>query len=339
MAMTAPKTFAVGEVLSASDLNAHVTGAYPTALGAAVDGAGFDITALDEVGFNDAAANASATRRLRANAANLTWHDGTAAGRVFYAGGTDIPVADGGTGAGTFTANGVLYGNSTSAIQVTAQGGTRTILTANAGAPAWSAAPIINTSVQIGVVSSTTGTLSLANSASANLTTLQAGNATEANTYVWPADGGAANQVLTTDGATPTTALSWGTAGIAAATQAEMESASSTTAAATPGRTHYHPGVAKYWVHFNIDGTINTSYNTTSITDTAAGDHTVNIGTDFSGASWCALSCQDGGGNLANPRQTIAAGTNRIQWPAADTPFTLTDPGVGVFSAGWGDHA
>ncbi len=40
--------------------------------------------------------------------------------RVFHACGTDIPVADGGTGASTFTANGILVGNGTSAIAVTA---------------------------------------------------------------------------------------------------------------------------------------------------------------------------------------------------------------------------
>ncbi len=58
-----------------------------------------------------------------------------------------LPVARGGTGAGTFTTNGVLYGNSTSAVQVTGQGAANTVLTASAGAPAWSAAPVIGTSV------------------------------------------------------------------------------------------------------------------------------------------------------------------------------------------------
>ena len=33
--------------------------------------------------------------------------------RIFHAGGTDIPVADGGTGASTLTANGILVGNGT----------------------------------------------------------------------------------------------------------------------------------------------------------------------------------------------------------------------------------
>lgn len=125
--------------------------------------------------------------------------------------GSALTVANGGTGAATFTSNGVMYGNGTSALQVTAQGGTNTILVANAGAPAWSATPTIETSLQLGRASTTTGELILGHASSANLTRLRAGNATEANTYIWPVDGGAANQVLTSDGATPTTVLSWTT--------------------------------------------------------------------------------------------------------------------------------
>lgn len=44
-------------------------------------------------------------------------------------------VAGGGTGQTSFTANGVLYGNATSGLLVTAQGAASTYLTANAGAP------------------------------------------------------------------------------------------------------------------------------------------------------------------------------------------------------------
>ena len=61
--------------------------------------------------------------------------------------GTGIAVPYGGTGAATFTSNGVLYGNSTSAIQVTAQGAANSVLTANAGAPSFSASPTVGTSV------------------------------------------------------------------------------------------------------------------------------------------------------------------------------------------------
>ena len=62
-----------------------------------------------------------------------------------------LPVANGGTEVATFAANGVLYGNTASAIQVTAQGAANTVLTANAGAPAFSATPTVTT------VNTTTG--------------------------------------------------------------------------------------------------------------------------------------------------------------------------------------
>ena len=52
--------------------------------------------------------------------------------------GTDLSVADGGTGASTFTTNGLLYGNGSSALQVTAAGITGQVLVGNTGsAPSW----------------------------------------------------------------------------------------------------------------------------------------------------------------------------------------------------------
>jgi hypothetical protein len=67
-----------------------------------------------------------------------------------------LPVGNGGTGATTFTSNGVLYGNSTSAIQVTAQGGANTVLVANAGAPSFSSAITVGTSVTSPIINATT---------------------------------------------------------------------------------------------------------------------------------------------------------------------------------------
>ena len=49
-----------------------------------------------------------------------------------------IGVADGGTGVGTFTTNGVLYGNGTGAIQATAAGTDTYILKSASGVPTWS---------------------------------------------------------------------------------------------------------------------------------------------------------------------------------------------------------
>ena len=65
---------------------------------------------------------------------------------------TDLAVADGGTGASSFTTDGILYGAGAGAILATAQGGANTILTANAGAPSFSASPTIGTSVTVPAV-------------------------------------------------------------------------------------------------------------------------------------------------------------------------------------------
>ena len=46
---------------------------------------------------------------------------------------TDLVVADGGTGAGTFTSKGILYGNGTGALQVTAAGSEGQVLQAGSG--------------------------------------------------------------------------------------------------------------------------------------------------------------------------------------------------------------
>ena len=59
----------------------------------------------------------------------------------------------------------------------------------------------------LGTVSSLTGKVSLANAASANLTTIQAGNAAAARTYTWPTNFGSAGYVLTDAAGNGT--LSW----------------------------------------------------------------------------------------------------------------------------------
>lgn len=75
---------------------------------------------------------------------------------------------------------------------------------------------------------------------------------------------------------------------IEVADQSEMEAASSTTLAVTPGRMQYHPGVSKAWVSFNGTGTPTAlaSRNIASITDNGAGDYTLNFTTAFSSANY-----------------------------------------------------
>ena len=74
------------------------------------------------------------------------------------------------------------------------------------------------------------------------------------------------------------------------ATQAEMETGTSTTVHVTPGRVQNHPGVAKGFLDAGTDGTIATSYNVTSITDTTIGQLTITWATDFSSINYCATS-------------------------------------------------
>lgn len=58
-----------------------------------------DLTGIDELAFTDAAAAASASGRLRRNGTNLEYHDGTASRVIYKVSGTDVTLADGGTGA------------------------------------------------------------------------------------------------------------------------------------------------------------------------------------------------------------------------------------------------
>ena len=69
---------------------------------------------------------------------------------------TALAVGSGGTGAATFTANGVIYGNTTSALGVTAAGTTGQVLVATtSGAPSWGAIP--STAAVTSVTFGTTG--------------------------------------------------------------------------------------------------------------------------------------------------------------------------------------
>ena len=77
----------------------------------------------------------------------------------------------------------------------------------------------------------------------------------------------------------------------AAASQAEMEAASSNTVFATPGRTHNHPGVAKGWCTITAAGALSSpSYNISSVTDTGTGSRVIIFDTDFSSVIYSATA-------------------------------------------------
>lgn len=77
------------------------------------------------------------------------------------------------------------------------------------------------------------------------------------------------------------------------AAQSDQETATSTTAAVTPGIQQYHPSAAKMWAYVTVSGgtpSLDANYNVTSITDTSAGNVTITIATDFSSANYCAVA-------------------------------------------------
>ena len=86
------------------------------------------------------------------------------------------------------------------------------------------------------------------------------------------------------------------------ATQANMEAAASNKVV-TADVQHFHPGMAKCWgqVTGGASPSLITSYNTTSIADTATGRLTVTIATDMGAADYCiVMSLLGDGGTQRN---------------------------------------
>jgi len=91
-------------------------------------------------------------------------------------------------------------------------------------------------------------------------------------------------------------AISGAISGDVVATQANQETATSTTTIVTPGRQQFHPSAAKAWIQCNNSGAIAGSYNVASIADTGTGVVTVTLTTAFSSTSYAVLGSGNGGG-------------------------------------------
>jgi hypothetical protein len=131
-------------------------------------------------------------------------------------------------------------------------------------------------------------------------------------------------------------------ASIDVATQAEMEAASSVTVFDTPGRTQYHPGVAKAWCNITADGALSTpSHNIASISDDGVGDRTIHWAIDFSTAIYSVVSAP-AQGVTANRNwhdfRTFATGSvqNRVLDSAVGAGLGAVDAAVNV--AAFGDQ-
>lgn len=125
-----------------------------------------------------------------------------------------------------------------------------------------------------------------------------------------------------------------------ASTQAEMEAASSTTTSVSPGRTQYHPGVAKMWAYITVSGgtpSLDASHNVTSITDTSAGVVTVTIATDFSSANYAAVASAvnaSGDVTVAHVRNGQVAGSLIVHTSNSSTGTDTDNINIAVVAFG-----
>lgn len=130
---------------------------------------------------------------------------------------------------------------------------------------------------------------------------------------------------------------------LAASTQAEMEAASVTTSAVTPGRVKFNPGVCKMWACISVSGgtpSLDGSHNVASITDTSAGNVTVTFTTAFSSAVYCAIaSAVNGAGvnTMANVKSGQLAGSLIVRTQTGATGADTDN--VSLVVAAFGDFA
>lgn len=106
-----------------------------------------------------------------------------------------------------------------------------------------------------------------------------------------------------------------------------METGTATNLVVTPGRQHFHPGHPKVWAVIDVSGgtpSLTTSYNVTSVTDSATGVVGITIANDFSSASWCGNATTHGTPTGYAHTGTKAAGS--ILVGSRDAAGTLTDP-------------
>ena len=128
---------------------------------------------------------------------------------------------------------------------------------------------------------------------------------------------------------------------VAAASQAEQETGSATNVYVSPGRQQYHPSAAKAFCKVNSAGTISgTSYNISSVTDTAVGVATFNFTTSFANTGYVVVATLLSGTNTVYAQTAIAdyasGSAARVDSVDAGT-LTQVDPAFYVMAA-FGDQ-
>lgn len=127
----------------------------------------------------------------------------------------------------------------------------------------------------------------------------------------WVAAGaGTVTSVATSGLATGGPISTTGTVTVTAAVKSDQTTGSSTTVAVVPGVQQYHASAAKAWVNFaGSSGTINASYNVSSVSRASAGNYTVNFTTSFANTGYaCFGTAED---TSTNEFIKVGSGVNK----------------------------
>lgn len=110
----------------------------------------------------------------------------------------------------------------------------------------------------------------------------------------------------------------------AEATQAELETGTSTTKFSSAAKQMYHTSAAKFWIKCNFSGTALASYNVSSISDTATGRVTISLSTNFSTADYAVEV--NAGHSLCRFASAASVTSSSFEIDSFDDTNTLADP-------------
>lgn len=117
---------------------------------------------------------------------------------------------------------------------------------------------------------------------------------------------------------------------VAAASQAQMETGTSTSVVTTPGRQQFHPGHPKFWGYITLSAgtpTLQTSFNVVSIVDQGVGQFTFNFTTNFSSVNYAVTTSANKDNTTASCAQSY---TNQAVGSIRVTVTEVTSGGVNI---------
>jgi hypothetical protein len=117
------------------------------------------------------------------------------------------------------------------------------------------------------------------------------------------------------------------------ATQAEMETGTSTTDLVSPGRQHYHPLHPKVWGKAGTSGSITADYGVSSVTDGGSGRITWTWDTAFSDANYCLQVSVLQGGEASRGPYVSSQGTTSADVSVVNASSNYIDPSSHYVSA------